>query len=87
MAVGFAGVVLVERSEDWVPLVAECIGLTDRAEAEVEVVQQEVHLHLGVQRLRPHGRRPAQDQGGAVYRAALFKLTLQEERVSDLYGH
>lgn len=73
VAVGLAGVVLVEGVQDGVELVAEGAA-ADGVEVEAQVVQQELHPHLGVACMGLHPWRPAQDQGGGVHLAALHEL-------------
>lgn len=71
--VRFALVVLVERVELRVGLIAER-SVAYSAEVKMEAVQQEVNLHPGSLSLRPHGGGRAQDEGGAVHCAARFVL-------------
>lgn len=76
--VGLAGVVVVERVEDGVGLVAE-VALADGGEVKAQVVQEELHLHPAVARVSVHRRGPAQDQGGGAHLTALHELRQQSQ--------
>lgn len=73
MVVRFAAVVLVQRVEPRVGLVAEGLG-SHGAEVKVEAVQEEVNFDPGPPGLRAHGWSRAQDEGGAVHSAASLVL-------------
>lgn len=66
--VRFAGLVLVQRVQLWVGLIAK--GLTGHGgEVKMEAVQQEVDFDPGPPGLWTHGRRGTGEQRGAVHRA------------------
>lgn len=75
VVVRFAGVVLVQRVELRVGLVAEGF-VPHGAKVKVEAVQQEVNFDPGPPGLWTHRRSRTRDEGGAVHRAA--RLVLEE---------
>ena len=79
VVVRLAGLVLVQRVEHRVGLVAE--GFSGHGtEVKLEAVQQEVNFDPGPRGLWTHRRGRAQDQGGAAHRAARLVLQPKEER-------
>ncbi|TNN36379.1 hypothetical protein EYF80_053463 [Liparis tanakae] len=81
VVVRLAAVVVVQRVEPRVGLVAEGLG-PHGAEVEVEAVQEEVNFDPGPPGLRAHGGSRAQDEGGAVHGAA--SLVLQGKNTADM---
>lgn len=71
--VRFAGVVLVQRVELWVLLIAEGF-IPHGAEVKMEAVQQEMNFNPSPPGLWTHRRSRTQDEGGAVHCAARLVL-------------
>lgn len=75
MVVRFAGVILVQRVELWVRLIAEGF-IPHGAEVKMEAVQQEINFDPGPPRLWTHRRSQTQNEGRAVHCAV--RLVLEE---------
>lgn len=73
MVVWLVGVVLVQRVQLWVGLVAEGL-VSHSAEVKMEAVQEKINSDLGPSGLCSHSRGRTQDEGRAVDYAASLKL-------------